>query len=101
MFKIDPKTLLPYVSGPIVGTEFRELLAAIWGRDMKIEDMPLFPPGDCERHPCRDSPEGRERPVCARAPFIRGDCFARGRVNPRLKRGVKSSSGKRYPNLLY
>jgi hypothetical protein len=46
MLKIDPMTLLPYVSGPIVGSEFRELLAAIWGRDMKIDDMPLFPPGD-------------------------------------------------------
>jgi hypothetical protein len=46
MLKRDPMTLLPYVSGPIVGTEFRELLAAIWGRDMKIDDMPLFPPGD-------------------------------------------------------
>jgi hypothetical protein len=46
MLKIDRKTLLPYISGPILGTEFRELLAAIWGRDMKIDDMPLFPPGN-------------------------------------------------------
>jgi hypothetical protein len=45
MLEIDPSTLLPFVSGPIVGTEFREILAAIWGRDMKIDGMPLFPPG--------------------------------------------------------
>jgi hypothetical protein len=45
MLTIDPKTLLPYVTGPIVGTEFREVLAAIWGRDMKIDGMPLFPAG--------------------------------------------------------
>jgi hypothetical protein len=45
MLKLDPKTLLPFVSGPIVGTEFREVLAAIWGRDMKIDGMPLFPLG--------------------------------------------------------
>jgi hypothetical protein len=42
LLEIDPKTLLPLVSGP---REFRELLAAIWGRDMKIDAMPLFPPG--------------------------------------------------------
>jgi hypothetical protein len=48
MIKIDPTTLLPYVSRPIVGTEFREILAAIWGRDMKIDGMPLFPPGHDE-----------------------------------------------------
>ena len=47
MLRIDPNTLLPYVSRSIIGTEFRELLAAIWGRDMKLEDMPLFPPVDC------------------------------------------------------
>ncbi len=45
LLKIDPKALLPYVTGSIVGTEFRELLAAIWGRDMKIDGMLLFPPG--------------------------------------------------------
>jgi hypothetical protein len=45
MLKIDPNTLLPFVSAPIVGTEFREILAAIWGRDMTIDGMPLFPPG--------------------------------------------------------
>jgi hypothetical protein len=45
MVKIDPATLLPFVSGPLVGTEFRELLAAIWGRDMTIDGMPLFPTG--------------------------------------------------------
>lgn len=45
MLKIDPTCLLPFVSRPIVGTEFRELLAAIWGRDMQIDGMPLFPPG--------------------------------------------------------
>jgi hypothetical protein len=45
MSKIDPANLLPYVTGPIVGTEFREILAAIWGRDMEIDGMPLFPPG--------------------------------------------------------
>jgi len=45
MLKLDPTTLSPFVSGPIVGTEFREILAAIWGRDMKIDGMPLFPPG--------------------------------------------------------
>jgi hypothetical protein len=45
MLKIDPTTLLPFVSRPIVGTEFREILAAIWGRDMTIDGMPLFPPG--------------------------------------------------------
>jgi hypothetical protein len=45
MLKLDPTTLLPFVSRPIVGTEFREILAAIWGRDMKIDGMPLFPPG--------------------------------------------------------
>lgn len=43
MHKIDPRSLLPFVSRSIVGTEFRELLAAIWGRDMKIDGMPLFP----------------------------------------------------------
>jgi hypothetical protein len=45
MIKLDPASLLPYVTGPIVGTEFREVLAAVWGRDMKIDGMPLFPPG--------------------------------------------------------
>jgi hypothetical protein len=45
MLKLDPTTLLPFVSRPIVGTEFREILAAIWGRDMTIDGMPLFPPG--------------------------------------------------------
>jgi len=45
MLKLEPTTLLPFVSGPIVGTEFREILAAIWGRDMKLDGMPLFPPG--------------------------------------------------------
>ena len=45
LVKLDPGTLLPVVSGPIVGTEFREILAAIWGRDMTIEGVPLFPPG--------------------------------------------------------
>ena len=45
MLKIDPTTLLPFVSRPIIGTEFREILAAIWGRDMTIDGMPLFPPG--------------------------------------------------------
>jgi hypothetical protein len=45
ILKTDPTTLLPYVTGPIIGTEFRELLAAIWGRDMKIDGMPLFPRG--------------------------------------------------------
>jgi hypothetical protein len=43
MCKIEPGTLLPYVSGPLVGTEFRELLAAIYGRDATIDSMPLFP----------------------------------------------------------
>jgi hypothetical protein len=43
--KIDPLTPFPYLSGPIVGTEFREILAAIWGRGMTIDGMPLFPPG--------------------------------------------------------
>jgi hypothetical protein len=45
MLKLDPTTLLPFVSRPIVGTEFREILAAIWGRDMTIDGMPFFPPG--------------------------------------------------------
>jgi hypothetical protein len=45
MLKVDPTSLLPFVSRLIVGTEFREILAAIWGRDMKIDGMPLFPPG--------------------------------------------------------
>jgi hypothetical protein len=43
--KVDPISLLPFVSRPIVGTEFRKLLAAIWGRDMKIDGVPLFPAG--------------------------------------------------------
>lgn len=43
VLKVDPTSLLPFVSRPIVGTEFRELLAAIWGRDMKIDGVPLFP----------------------------------------------------------
>jgi hypothetical protein len=43
--KIDPLSPFLYLSGPIVGTEFREILAAIWGRDMKIDGVPLFPPG--------------------------------------------------------
>jgi hypothetical protein len=45
MLKIDPTTL-PYITGSIIGTGFRELLAAIWGRDMKIDGMPLLPPRD-------------------------------------------------------
>jgi hypothetical protein len=45
LIKIDPLSPFPYLSGPIVGTEFREILAAIWGRDMTIDGMPLFPPG--------------------------------------------------------
>jgi len=45
MLEMDPNTLLPFASAPIVGTEFREILAAIWGREMKIDGMPLFPPG--------------------------------------------------------
>jgi hypothetical protein len=45
MAKLDPDTLLPVVSGPIIGTEFRELLAAIWGRDMTLDGVPIFPPG--------------------------------------------------------
>jgi hypothetical protein len=45
MLKIDPGTLLPYVTGPIIGTEFREVLAAVWGRDMTLDGVPLFPVG--------------------------------------------------------
>jgi hypothetical protein len=45
MLKIEPGTLLPYVTGPIIGTEFREVLAAVWGRDMTLDGVPLFPPG--------------------------------------------------------
>jgi hypothetical protein len=45
MLKVDPTSFLPFASRPIVGTEFREILAAIWGRDMTIDGVPLFPPG--------------------------------------------------------
>jgi hypothetical protein len=45
MRKIEPGTLLPYVTRPLVGTEFRELVAAAFGRDMTIDGVPLFPPG--------------------------------------------------------
>ncbi|MGY3234093.1 hypothetical protein ACVMAJ_000983 [Bradyrhizobium sp. USDA 4448] len=44
MHKLDPTSLSPLVSGPIIGTEFRELLAAIWGRKMTLDGVPLFPP---------------------------------------------------------
>jgi hypothetical protein len=43
--KLGPTDLQPYVSGQIIGSEFREILAAIWGRDMVIDGMPLFPSG--------------------------------------------------------
>jgi hypothetical protein len=43
MHKVDPLSPLPAVSRQIVGSEFRELLAAIWGRDMTIDGMLLFP----------------------------------------------------------
>lgn len=46
MCKLDPNSLSPLISRPIIGTEFRELLAAIWGRDMKIDGVPLFPHGE-------------------------------------------------------
>jgi hypothetical protein len=45
MLRLDPTSLLSFASRPLVGTEFREILAAIWGRDMVIDGMPLFPPG--------------------------------------------------------
>jgi hypothetical protein len=43
--KLDPTDLQSYVSAQIIGSEFREILAAIWGRDMTIDGMPLFPQG--------------------------------------------------------
>jgi hypothetical protein len=39
----DPHSLVPYVTGPIVGTMFRELLAAIYGRDVEIDGVEMFP----------------------------------------------------------
>jgi hypothetical protein len=39
----DPTSLLHYVSGPIIGTTFRELLAAIYGRDVEIDGERMFP----------------------------------------------------------
>jgi len=35
--------MMHYVTDPIVGTMFRELLAAIYGRDVEIDGMQMFP----------------------------------------------------------
>jgi hypothetical protein len=43
--KLDPTDLSRHVSRALVGGEFRELLAAIWGRDVVIDGVPLFAPG--------------------------------------------------------
>ena len=45
MLKLDPTSLLPFMSGPIVGTDFPEILAEIWSADMTLDGVPLFPPG--------------------------------------------------------
>jgi hypothetical protein len=39
----DPTSLAQYVTGPIIGSTFRELLAAIYGRDVEIDGVKLFP----------------------------------------------------------
>jgi hypothetical protein len=43
LFERDPTSLVPFVTGPIVGTMFRELLAAAYGRDVEIDGVELFP----------------------------------------------------------
>jgi hypothetical protein len=45
MLKLDPTDLSRHVSRALVGGEFRELLASIWGRDVVIDGVPLFAPG--------------------------------------------------------
>jgi hypothetical protein len=74
--RLDPHTLMPYVTDPLVGTEFRELLAAIWGRDMTIDGRPLFPPGYDDPADESDGNEvrngqwpGRRLPRCSKAPI--------------------------------
>jgi hypothetical protein len=39
----EPTSMMHYVTDPIVGTMFRELLAAIYGRDVEIDGMQMFP----------------------------------------------------------
>jgi hypothetical protein len=39
----DPTSLAHYVTGPLVGSTFRELLAAIYGRDVEIDGVRMFP----------------------------------------------------------
>jgi phage host-nuclease inhibitor protein Gam len=46
----DPTSLAPYVTGPIVGSMFRELLAAIYGRDVEIDGEQMFPEYHREQH---------------------------------------------------
>lgn len=40
--KLDPTDLSRHVSRALVGGEFRELLASIYGRDVVIDGVPLF-----------------------------------------------------------
>jgi hypothetical protein len=44
----DPTSLACYVTPGIVGTEFRELLAAIYGRDVEFDGARLFPESHAE-----------------------------------------------------
>jgi|SRR5450631_1687104 hypothetical protein len=39
----DPTSLLRYVTDPIVGSTFRELLSAIYGRDVEVDGVKMFP----------------------------------------------------------
>jgi hypothetical protein len=39
----DPTSLAEYVTGPLVGTMFRELLRAIYGDDLVLDGMVMFP----------------------------------------------------------
>jgi hypothetical protein len=45
----DPTSLAHYVTDPIVGTMFRLLLAAIYGDDVEIDGMQMFPEAHREK----------------------------------------------------
>ena len=46
----DPTSLAHYVTDPLVGTTFRLLLAAIYGDDVEIDGMQMFPEEHREKH---------------------------------------------------
>jgi hypothetical protein len=49
----DPTSIAEYVTGPIIGSTFRELLAAIYGRDVEIDGVRMFPEYRPDQRPAK------------------------------------------------